>query len=150
MEIDGQSLSVAQVQQFLSDDRLTVSLNASARRHMERYQQGVDRLLASGTKMVYGYHTGLGRLKDYTVHAEDQAQFQINILHSHATGIGPYFNDKISRLALLLRANVLSRGHAGVRPELVERLLTPDRFAGSGRSAAYGPAGSVPDRYARR
>jgi histidine ammonia-lyase len=124
VEIDGQFLSVAQVQQFLSDDSLTVSLDASARRHMERYQQGVDRLLASGTKMVYGYHTGLGRLKDYTVHAEDQAQFQINILHSHATGIGPYFNDKISRLALLLRANVLSRGHAGVRPELVERLLT--------------------------
>lgn len=124
MEIDGHSLTIDRVQQFLADDGLTVTLNPSARRHMERYQQGVDRLLASGTKMVYGYHTGLGRLKDYTVQAEDQARFQINILHSHATGIGPYFNDKISRLALLLRANVLSRGHAGVRPELVERLLT--------------------------
>lgn len=124
MEIDGQSLTIAQVQQFLVDDELTITLNPSARRHMERYQQGVDRLLASGTKLVYGYHTGLGRLKDYTVHAEDQALFQINILHSHATGIGPYFNDKISRLALLLRANVLARGHAGVRPGLVERLLT--------------------------
>jgi histidine ammonia-lyase len=124
VEIDGQTLSIVQVQHFLDHEEVQVSLNPSARRHMQRYQEGVDRLLASGTKMIYGYHTGLGRLKDYTVSAEDQARFQVNILHSHATGIGPYFNDKISRLALLLRANVLCRGHAGVRPALVERLLT--------------------------
>ena len=109
---------------FLDRGDESVTLAPAARKHMEHYQHGVDRLLASGTKLVYGYHTGLGRLKDFTVHAEDQALFQINILHSHATGIGPYFNDKISRLALLLRANVLSRGHAGVRPEMVERLIT--------------------------
>ena len=55
-------------------------------------------------------------------------------------GIGPYFNDKISRLALLLRANVLCRGHAGVRPELVDRLLALINhrvFPMGGRSAPW-------------
>lgn len=85
---------------------------------------GVEQALRTGGKSIYGFHTGLGRLKDFRVAGPDQAQYQVNILNSHAAGIGPYFSDDICRLTMMIRANILLKAYSGVRLELVERIVT--------------------------
>ncbi|NGQ93944.1 aromatic amino acid lyase [Brevibacillus sp. SYP-B805] len=121
--IDGETLSLQQMTSFLEDPSIQVALSPQARERVQKSRRQVERWLTAERKVIYGITTGLGKLKDYVVAERDQANFQQNILYSHAVGLGPCFPDDVVRLAMLLRANVLSRGHSGVRPELIERIL---------------------------
>ncbi len=122
LALDGNTLTVDQALAFLRNPT-AVSVAPHALDRVRASHQGVEQALRAGSKRIYGFHTGLGRLKDFLVEEGDQAQFQTNILNSHAAGIGPYFNDDICRLSMLIRANVLLQGYSGVRPELVERIV---------------------------
>jgi histidine ammonia-lyase len=73
---------------------------------------------------VYGVNTGFGKLADQPISLEDIEQLQQNLLRSHAAGVGDPLAPEEIRGILLLRANVLARGHSGVRPVLVDHLLT--------------------------
>lgn len=121
--LDGETLSVDDVLRFLSDPALPVEISPQAARRVDRVKLGVDQALERGGKSTYGFHTGLGRLKSFAVGEAEQSLYQSNILYSHAAGIGPYFDEDVSRLSMLLRANLLLRGNSGVRLELVERLV---------------------------
>lgn len=121
--LDGNSLSFAQVVTFLETPFIQVKLGEEARQRVAASRQQLEVWLTTEKKVVYGLTTGLGKLKDYVVAEEDQAVFQQNILYSHAVGLGSAFDNQIARLTMLFRANVLSRGHSGVRPELIDRLL---------------------------
>src|SRR5690606_37195613 len=72
---------------------------------------------------VYGVSTGFGALADVAISPEDRAALQVNLLRSHAAGVGPPLPDDVVRAALLLRAQALARGYSGVRPIVVERLI---------------------------
>jgi histidine ammonia-lyase len=92
---------------------------------MERVRAGralVTKLLASG-RAVYGITTGFGKLKHVQIEASDAATLQLNLLRSHAVGVGPHAPESAVRLLLLLRLNTLLRGNSGVRPEVCELLL---------------------------
>jgi len=84
----------------------------------------VIRRVTAGTKPVYGVTTGFGKLADQRISASDIKQLQLNLVRSHAAGVGDPLAREETRGILLLRANVLARGHSGVRPLIVEYLLT--------------------------
>lgn len=73
---------------------------------------------------AYAVHTGLGPLKDVRISKEDQSLLSHNILKSHAAGSGRPLPEIISRLMLLLRIHTLALGYSGVRPELIQQLIT--------------------------
>ncbi len=122
MILNGHTLNVDQALAFLHNPT-AVRVCPEALQRVKASHLGVESTLRGGSKRIYGFHTGLGRLKEFLVEEGDQAQFQTNILNSHAAGIGPYFNDDICRLSMLIRANVLLQGYSGVRPDLVERIM---------------------------
>ncbi len=99
-----------------------VTLGASARARIAASRAVVDRAVASGGK-VYGVTTGFGRLKDVSIGADRLRALQLNLLRSHAAGVGPAAPREVVRAMLLLRAASLAGGHSGVRPEVVEALL---------------------------
>jgi histidine ammonia-lyase len=121
--IDGNSLTMKEISDFLETPAMRIILAPEARENVARARQQVEKWLTKDRKVIYGITTGLGKLKDYAVDEKDQEMFQMKILYSHAVGLGPAFPDEVARLAMLLRANVFSRGHSGVRPELIERIL---------------------------
>ena len=82
----------------------------------------VARVLASG-QVVYGLNTGFGKLASTRIPDSDHAQLQLNLLRSHAVGVGEPMTDAVVRLMLLLKAASLGRGHSGVSPALVRGLL---------------------------
>jgi histidine ammonia-lyase len=122
--LDGMTLTTHDLIAYGGDSSAyRVTLSPQARKRVQKYRSQVERWLVEEHRVIYGITTGLGKLKDYVVDERDQAQYQQNILYSHAVGLGPCFPDEVVQTAMLLRANVLSRGHSGVRPELIERML---------------------------
>jgi len=103
--------------------RRPVRLAASATRRM-RAALAVVRRAAAGPMPVYGVNTGFGKLADERIPPSDIAQLQLNLIRSHAAGVGPPLSREATRGILLLRANVLARGYSGVRPAIVEALAT--------------------------
>ncbi|MFA6583146.1 MAG: histidine ammonia-lyase [Elusimicrobiaceae bacterium] len=69
---------------------------------------------------VYGINTGFGELASRMIPGQDCRQLQVNLVRSHACGVGEPFSDAQARGLLFLRANELARGHSGVRPEVLE------------------------------
>src|SRR3970282_279678 len=80
-----------------------------------------DRKLASG-EAVYGVNTGFGKLSEMAIPPDRLAELQVNLVRSHAAGVGPLLPEGEVRAMMLLRANVLAKGHSGVRPELSQSL----------------------------
>jgi histidine ammonia-lyase len=83
----------------------------------------VIRKLADHDAVIYGVNTGVGKLSDTRIPHNDLRQLQLNILRSHACGVGEPLDEAETRAVMLLRANVLARGYSGVRPVIVETLL---------------------------
>ncbi|MEW6543690.1 MAG: histidine ammonia-lyase [Nitrospirota bacterium] len=98
-------------------------LSPRARRRMAA-SHAVIRRASAGDEPVYGVNTGFGKLADQRIPAADIRQLQLNLVRSHAAGVGEPLTREETRGVLLLRANVLARGHSGVRPLVVESLLT--------------------------
>jgi histidine ammonia-lyase len=98
-------------------------LDAADRERIAAGRAAVERALETG-EAVYGVTTGFGQLENVRIAPEDAAQLQVNLLRSHAVGSGPPLPDEIVRGMLFLLASSLRRGHSGVRPDLVELVLS--------------------------
>lgn len=118
--IDGHSLTIADVA-AVADGNERVELAPTARERMRATRTIVERLAASG-EAVYGVTTGFGKLSDIAIPADQLAQLQVNLVRSHAAGVGPRLPVRSVRAMMLLRANVLAKGFSGARPELAELL----------------------------
>ncbi len=98
-----------------------VGLTASAVERMNASRAVVERLVASGAT-AYGINTGFGKLASVRISAEQVRQLQINLVRSHACGVGAPLSEAETRAMMLLRANALAKGLSGVRPHVVETL----------------------------
>ena len=80
----------------------------------------VLRRAAAGDAAVYGANTGFGRLALERIPADDLRTLQLNLVRSHAAGVGEPLPGAIVRLTMLLKLNSLAAGYAGVSKELLE------------------------------
>ncbi|KAB2336075.1 histidine ammonia-lyase [Cytobacillus depressus] len=74
-------------------------------------------------RVIYGITTGFGKFSDVLIDQKDVKDLQLNLIRSHACGVGETFPESVSRAMLLLRANALLKGFSGARPVVIERLL---------------------------
>ncbi len=98
-----------------------VSLAPAAIAGMNASRAVVERLVASGAT-AYGINTGFGKLASVRISAEQVRQLQVNLVRSHACGVGAALSEAEARAMMLLRANAIAKGLSGVRPRLVETL----------------------------
>jgi histidine ammonia-lyase len=98
-----------------------VSLSPAAVTRMKASRAVVDRLVAAN-ETAYGINTGFGKLASVRISAEQVRQLQVNLVRSHACGIGTALSTPETRAMMLLRANALAKGLSGVRPVVVETL----------------------------
>ncbi|WP_077329424.1 histidine ammonia-lyase [Virgibacillus siamensis] len=119
--LTGETLTMEEVRRVVFDHEL-VSLAGSSREKIMTSRQTVEQMLVEKQTM-YGINTGFGKFSDVVIGDDDLDALQLNLIHSHACGVGEPFSEKISRAMLLLRANALIQGYSGVRPELIEQFL---------------------------
>src|SRR5579859_5660381 len=98
-----------------------VSLAFDAIERMKASRAVVERLLASGAT-AYGINTGFGKLASVRISSEQVRQLQVNLVRSHASGVGAPLSEAETRAMMLLRANALAKGLSGIRPVIVETL----------------------------
>lgn len=103
-------------------DGMSVQLDAAAVPVIERSRAAVQRLVDEG-RVAYGITTGFGRFKDQIISPTQVKQLQLNLVRSHAVGVGDLLDERTVRAMLLVRANTLAMGFSGVRPAVVQLLL---------------------------
>ncbi|HVF54992.1 MAG TPA: histidine ammonia-lyase [Pyrinomonadaceae bacterium] len=121
LELDGQKLTLEQVASVAGRAE-RVTLSARARAAMEASRQTIERIIEE-SRVVYGVNTGFGKLSDYTVAPGELRELQINLVRSHACGVGPALSEAETRAMMLLRAAVLALGYSGARPVVADTLL---------------------------
>ena len=119
--VDGSGLTPRQVAD-VALGRVGAQVGTDLAERMQPARDVVDRAVESGIT-VYGITTGFGALAGTHIGKEQAEALQLNLLRSHATGVGEPLPDELVRAMLLLRARTLAQGHSGVRPLVVERLV---------------------------
>lgn len=120
VELTGQPLSLEEIARVASG-REEIRVGASAHPRIEASRKIIDDIVANGA-VVYGVSTGFGKLVDVHIPPGELRQLQINLLRSHACGIGNPLSAAEVRAMILLRANVLALGLSGIRLEIIQRL----------------------------
>ncbi|MGB6826756.1 MAG: histidine ammonia-lyase [Terracidiphilus sp.] len=119
--LDGQPMKAADIEAVALAGR-KVGIAEEAKTRVAASRAAIEQILAEG-RTVYGVNTGFGKLSDVHIPPESLGALQVNLVRSHAGGIGQPLSVPESRAMVLLRANVLAKGFSGVRPELVELLV---------------------------
>jgi histidine ammonia-lyase len=121
LELSGRRLTLEEIALIASGSQ-QLTLSSDARQRMQRSRRTVDEVL-SQDRAVYGINTGFGKLSDVRIPANELDRLQLNLVRSHACGVGRPLSEPETRAMMLLRANVLALGLSGCRVELVDMLL---------------------------
>jgi histidine ammonia-lyase len=122
LHINGNDLTLEAVREVAQiDARRPVLLSADARAAVDRARAVVDEIVASN-KLAYAITTGVGKLSDVRIAGEQIRELQINLVRSHAVGVGEPLSIAETRAMMLLRANSLAKGYSGVRGVIIDTL----------------------------
>ncbi|MEI6062064.1 MAG: histidine ammonia-lyase [Bacteroidota bacterium] len=100
-----------------------IELSPASVAKIEKCRNYLDRKIETQQDPIYGITTGFGSLCNHSISRDDLSRLQVNLVISHACGIGQPVEPGIVRLMLLLKAYALSLGNSGVQTETVQRLL---------------------------
>ena len=130
LHISGNDLTLEEVRE-VATERRPVLLAPDARQRVNAARAVVDALVADN-QVSYAITTGVGKLSDVRIAGDQIRELQINLVRSHAVGVGDPLSIAETRAMMLLRANSLSKGFSGVRAitidticELLTRGVTP-------------------------
>jgi histidine ammonia-lyase len=121
VQLDGNSLTIEDVFSVAAL-AAPVKLAPAARERATQSRRHVDALVARNA-VAYGVTTGFGKLSDVVIPPERLAELQVNLVRSHASGVGASLPEREVRAMMLLRANVIAKGLTGARPALAELLI---------------------------
>jgi histidine ammonia-lyase len=119
--LDGNSLSLDDVV-AIAYHNAEVGLAAAAEARVRAARAVVDRV-AQGDAAAYGINTGFGSFAEVKIPGDSLEQLQLNLLRSHAAGVGDPLTVPVVRATMALRANVLAKGFSGIRVETLRLLI---------------------------
>jgi histidine ammonia-lyase len=120
LNITGNDLTLDAVHE-VAVNRQPVHLAPEARERVDAARAVVDALVANN-QVSYAITTGVGKLSDVRIAGDQIRELQVNLVRSHAVGIGEPLSIPETRAMMLLRANSLSKGFSGVRTVVIDTL----------------------------
>jgi histidine ammonia-lyase len=119
--LDGSSLTLPDLF-AIAYDHARVGVAEAAREHVRAARALVD-ARASGDQPAYGINTGFGSLSEVRIPRESLSALQLNLIRSHAAGVGDPLPAPVVRATMALRANVLAKGYSGIRLQTLDALI---------------------------
>ncbi|HNX31551.1 MAG TPA: histidine ammonia-lyase [Holophaga sp.] len=119
IRLDGQSLTAVKLASIAAG--APVELDGSALARVVENRKVIDRILAEG-RTVYGINTGFGQFATVVIPPSQLAQLQLNLVRSHAAGVGTPIPQDQTRALMAARINCLLKGYSGIRPEPIQLL----------------------------
>ena len=120
VSLDGASLRINDVVRVARQYE-QVALADEARRKVVKCREVLEELAKSN--VIYGINTGFGALSNVIISSSDLEELQLNLIRSHAAGVGAPLPTDVARAMMLLRANTLAKGHSGVRALTLDTLI---------------------------
>src|SRR2546429_4298300 len=120
MELNGEQIPLVQLEAVALAGE-AVRISDLVRPRILASRKLIEQIIARDA-VVYGVNTGFGKLAEVRIPREELRQLQLNLVRSHACGIGNLLSEPEVRAMMLLRANVLALGLSGVRCEVIELL----------------------------
>ena len=122
LHIKGNDLTLEAVREVASvETRRAALLSPDAREAVNQARAVVDEIVATN-KFAYAITTGVGKLSDLRIVGDQIRELQVNLVRSHAVGVGEPLSIAETRAMMLLRANSLAKGHSGVRAIVIDTL----------------------------
>src|SRR5579872_997457 len=118
--INGNDLGFEELRHVVHQQRM-VEMAQEAREKVNAARAVVDKLVREN-RLAYAITTGVGKLSDVRIDAAQNRQLQINLVRSHAAGLGEPLSQEETRAMMLLRANSLAKGYSGVRVDVISML----------------------------
>jgi len=119
--IRGEGLTIEQLE-LVALKSANVSVAKSAVKAMNRSHKTVQEIIKRGDA-VYGVNTGFGKFSEVRITPEQLETLQVNLVRSHACGVGSPLPASVVRMILVMKANALSKGYSGCRPVVVQTLV---------------------------
>src|SRR6059058_4970002 len=119
--LDGASLTIEQLL-AIADRAEAVALGDAARARVRASREVVERR-ARGDEPAYGINTGFGSFAEVKIAPDALETLQLNLLRSHAAGVGDPLPVRAVRATMALRANVLAKGFSGISVETLDALI---------------------------
>ena len=119
--LDGTSLTLEQLLS-IADRGAMVALADAARERVLASRAVVERR-ARGDQPAYGINTGFGSFAEVAIAPDALEALQLNLLRSHAAGLGDPLPVRAVRATMALRANVLAKGFSGISLATLEALI---------------------------
>lgn len=119
--LDGETLRLEELE-AVAASRARAELAPAARERVRAARRIVEERLDDGLPH-YGINTGFGTLAEVRISRDDLERLQRNLVLSHSAGVGQPLSPLEARALVALRANVLARGHSGIREETLDVLL---------------------------
>src|SRR5437588_1549629 len=120
MELKGEQISLVQLAAVAVGGE-AVQISPVARPRILASRKAIEQIVERDA-VVYGVNTGFGKLSDVRIPQTELRQLQLNLVRSHACGIGNPLSESEVRAMMVLRANVLALGFSGIRFEVIEML----------------------------
>ncbi|MDZ4195786.1 MAG: histidine ammonia-lyase, partial [Candidatus Izemoplasmatales bacterium] len=99
-----------------------VEIDETAKFGIHEAQAYVSKIVSTG-KPVYGINTGFGKLSDHSIKQEEASLLQLNLLRSHACGMGDVLSIEVVRGMMVQRINALVKGYSGIRLSTLEKMV---------------------------
>uniref|UniRef100_A0A0N7Z9Q5 Histidine ammonia-lyase n=1 Tax=Scylla olivacea TaxID=85551 RepID=A0A0N7Z9Q5_SCYOL len=104
-----------------------IRLSQEAEDAVKRSRELVDNIIKE-KKVVYGVTTGFGKFARTVISEDKLEELQLNVIRSHAAGVGSPLSAEKTRMLLALRVNVLAKGCSGISPDTLHQYI--DAFNG--------------------
>ncbi|MBC7371219.1 MAG: histidine ammonia-lyase [Bdellovibrionaceae bacterium] len=122
MVLTGEQITLENLYEISQDPGMKAHLDPGARAKMQKSRDYIEGRIKNG-EVMYGVNTGFGAFSSVRISDSEIEQLQRNLIRSHSMGIGEPFTKIQSRAMMVLRANALARGHSGIRPAVVDKIL---------------------------
>jgi histidine ammonia-lyase len=123
IELTGQDLTIEQLGAAARGRETVAALGDDAVRRMQRSADWVQRAIHAEGKVIYGVNTGFGSLANRQISAGEARKLSRNVILLCVCGVGAALPEDVVRAIMLIRANMLAKGHSGVRPLVAQTLI---------------------------
>ncbi|XP_074859120.1 histidine ammonia-lyase [Carettochelys insculpta] len=119
--LDGHSLTTKDLVN-LGKGLYKIKLTPEAEARVRKSREVIERIVKEQT-VVYGITTGFGKFAQTVIPTSKLKELQVNLVRSHAAGIGKPLIPERSRMLLALRINVLAKGYSGISLETLHQAI---------------------------
>jgi histidine ammonia-lyase len=116
--LNGNTLTIEEIVAIGVGDR-KVALAADALERCRASRKFLEDAVAA-KRIIYGVNTSFGPMCNKIIHDDEIETLQVNLIRSHAAGLGDPIKPYIATAILVVRLNTLVKGYSGVRIELLE------------------------------